>query len=134
MDLENLHGNTADGVIGLYRRSVGRAVNGSAGLRDDTCCTSIRGCRRAFDPCGSSWPSTVRSYGRLDATGIEFNLEGQGPQSVWVRGEEIVLEPEQRQRVSLADQGPQLSGRPSLEHVLSLQLDAGVEVPNNPWK
>ncbi|MGP5689561.1 HAD-IA family hydrolase [Glutamicibacter ardleyensis] len=137
VDLENLHGNTADGVHVASTGGVWAAlVNGFAGLRDDDQCLR-------FDP---RLPQSFRSMRfklafngsvigvRLDATGIEFNLAGQGPQSVWVRGEEIVLEPEQRQRVSLADQGPQLSGRPSLEHVLSLQLDAGAEVPNNPWK
>ncbi|MGO2052718.1 HAD-IA family hydrolase [Glutamicibacter sp. 287] len=136
VDLENLHGNTADGVHVASTGGVWAAlVNGFAGLRDDDQ-------RLHFDP---RLPERFRSLRfqlayngsvikvLLDASGIEFSLTGQGPQSLWVRGEEIVLQSGQRHRVALRDQGPQLSGRPSLEHVLSLQREAGVEVPNKPW-
>ncbi|WP_404288401.1 HAD-IA family hydrolase [Glutamicibacter arilaitensis] len=136
VDLENLHGNTADGVHVASAGGVWAAlVNGFAGLRDDDR-------RLQFDP---RLPESFRSMRfqlayngsvikvRLDASGIEFSLTGQGPQSVWVRGEEIVLQAGQRNRVALRDQGQHLSGRPSLEHVLSLQREAGVEVPDKPW-
>jgi len=137
VDLENLHGNTADGVHVASTGGVWAAlVNGFAGLRDDNQ-------KLEFDP---RLPRVWKSIGfqlifngsvikvQVKSSWIEFTLTGARQQSVWVRGQEIVLEPGQSQRVPLADQGPQLSGRPSLEHVLSLQRDAGVDVPHKPWK
>lgn len=136
VDLEDLHGNTSDGVHVASTGGVWAAlVNGFAGLRDDA--HDLR-----FDPrLPPGWRSMKfqLAWGggiihvELTAQALSFTLAGTHSQSVWVRGEEIVLQPGEPTVVTLQDQGPVLTGRPHLEHVRSLQREAGADVPRRPW-
>ncbi len=136
VDLQDLHGNTADGVHVASTGGVWAAlVYGFAGLRDDDD-------RLCFDPrlpqaWGSmdfklSWHGT-RIQVVVRAQSIEFTLRGPHSRPVWVRGQQLDLLPDETVVVQLEDQGPVRQGRPTLDHVLSLQADAGAEVPIKPW-
>ncbi|MEF9980721.1 MAG: HAD-IA family hydrolase [Glutamicibacter sp.] len=136
VDLENLHGNTADGVHVASTGGVWSAlIYGFAGLRDDD--DQLR-----FDPrlpekwralrFNLGWRGMRISVG-LRAEAIDFTLHGAFSRPIWVRGQQVDLQPGQTVSVALAGQGPTLEGRPSLEHVLSLQSDVGVDVPNKAW-
>lgn len=136
VDLENLHGNTADGVHVASTGGVWAAlVYGFAGLRDDDD-------RLCFDPrlpeewnsmsFALAWHGTsIRITLRQDS--IDFTLRGPHSRPVWVRGEQLDLPVDETVTVKLDGQGPLLEGRPTLEHVLSLQADVGAEVPIKPW-
>lgn len=136
VDLQNLHGNTADGVHVASTGGVWSAlVYGFAGLRDDDD-------RLRFDPrlperfralrFNLGWRG-MRISVCLRPEAIEFTLHGEFSRPIWVRGQQVDLQPGQAISVALAGQGPLLEGRPSLEHVLSLQREAGAEVPNKAW-
>lgn len=136
VDLENLHGNTGDGVHVASTGGVWSAlVYGFAGLRDDDD-------RLRFDPrlpekfralrFTLGWRG-MRIAVCLRAEAIEFTLQGAFSRPIWVRGQQVDLQPGQTVSVALAGQGPVLEGRPSLEHVVSLQSVAGAEVPNKAW-
>ena len=136
VDLENLHGNTADGVHVASTGGVWAAlVYGFAGLRDDDD-------RLCFDPrLPQDWQQLSFKLGWHGTTisvtvkPEELVLELSGPHSrpVWVRGVQVDLAPGVEQRIALAGQGPVLSGRPSLEHVLELQKEATADLPAKPW-
>ena len=136
VDLEDLHGNTSDGVHVASTGGVWSAlVYGFAGLRDDDD-------RLCFDPrlpdqWGSmsfklAWHGT-RIQVKILPRSIEFTLRGPHSRPVWVRGAQVDLPVDETISVPLDDQGPRREGRPTLEHVLSLQQEVGVEVPTKAW-
>lgn len=136
VDLDNLHGNTADGIHVASTGGVWSAlIYGFAGLRDDDD-------RLCFDPrLPAKWRALRFNLGwhgmqihvELTVDRIDFTLQGGFSRPLWVRGQQVDLQPGQCVSVPLKDQGPQLAGRPTLEHVLSLQSDAGAEVPHQAW-
>lgn len=136
VDLDNLHGNTADGVHVASTGGVWSAlIYGFAGLRDDDD-------RLCFDPrLPEAWRSISFSLAwhgmriaiRLDKTSITFTLDGAYSRPLWVRGEQVDLIPGESVVVELADQGPVREGRPSLDRVFEVQSEAGVDVPRKAW-
>ncbi|WP_233548559.1 HAD-IA family hydrolase [Galactobacter valiniphilus] len=132
VDLDNLHGNTSDGVHVASTGGVWAAlVNGFGGLRDDQGSWS-------FDPrLPASWPSLsfcltwrgTRVRFTLTAESLEASIADPGegaPVSFEVRGTEYSLTQENPMlRVELDGQGPVLPGRPSFEHVTTLQRRDG---------
>ena len=79
-----------------------------------------------------AWHGT-RIYITLRQRSIDFTLRGPHSRPVWVRGEQLDLPVDETVTVPLDDQGPLREGRPTLDHVLSLQAEAGAEVPIKPW-
>ena len=134
VDLDNLHGNTGDGIHVASTGGVWAAlVYGFAGLRDDTG-------ELCFDPrLPESW------------TGLEFNLrwrdnqirfrvqqelftaeltdgvaEGELPLTFYVRGTTYTLDAESRRvEIPLEGQGPRLEGAPGIEAVFAAQREDG---------
>lgn len=122
VDLENRHGNTADGV---HVASVGGVwmslVNGFAGMRDHAE-------RLSFDPrLPPGWPSLtfrLQWHGarlhivlRQDSLRIDA-LDGD-PVTLFVRGHEFEVRVGSPLTIPLDGQGPVLEGRPSLRTVTS---------------
>ena len=115
VDLADLHANTSDGVHVASAGGVwGALVHGFGGMRD-------HGAELAFDPrLPVVWPSltfrlTVRDTRlrvELRADSITFAVEQGDGLAVTVRGERVVVGPEQPVTVPLADQGPRLTGEP----------------------
>ncbi|WP_313812589.1 HAD-IA family hydrolase [Glutamicibacter sp.] len=136
VDLEDLHGNTSDGVHVASTGGVWAAlVYGFAGLRDDED-------RLCFDPrLPEQWESMsfklawhgTQIQVTVHQRAIEFTLRGPHSRPVWVRGAQVDLPVDEAVSVALDDQGPRLQGRPTLEHVLSLQKDVGAEMPTKHW-
>lgn len=136
VDLENLHGNTGDGVHVASTGGVWSAlIYGFAGLRDDDD-------RLCFDPrLPEQWRSisfNLAWHGmniavRLEKDSIQFTLEGAHSRPIWVRDEQIDLFPGQSITIPLADQGPVRVGRPTLDKVLEVQSEAGIDVPRKAW-
>lgn len=128
VDLDDRHGNTADGV---HVASVGGVwmalVNGFAGMRDYTG-------RLSFDPrLPEGWPSLVFHL-RWQGSGLRVSvrpdellvevLDGE-PVAFSVRGAEHTAAVERPARVALIGQGPRLEGRPTLRTVTRGVRDDG---------
>jgi len=136
VDLQNLHGNTGDGVHVASTGGVWSGlIYGFAGLRDDDD-------RLCFDPrLPEAWRSIsfslawhgMRIAVRLERTRIVFTLDGAHSRPIWVRGVQVDLIPGESIEIPLADQGPVREGRPSLDKVLEVQSEAGVDVPRKAW-
>jgi alpha,alpha-trehalose phosphorylase len=132
VDLDNLHGNTADGVHVASTGGVWAAlVNGFGGLRDDDGAWS-------FDPrLPASWPSLSFCLTRL-GTRVRFTLTATALEArvveaerglavdFSVRGSAFTVTPDGGAvSVPLDGQGEVLSGRPTFEHVTTLQRRDG---------
>jgi alpha,alpha-trehalose phosphorylase len=151
VDLQDLHGNTVDGIHVASAGGVwGALVFGFAGLRDT-------GGRLSFDPrLPESWPSLrfplawhgVRLRVELDATSLSVAMQEAEDRcateiSVWVRDEHHVLSPGSPIRVELDARGPRLDGEVGEEPVLGgtradgTTITAGVPDPiqyDDPWE
>jgi alpha,alpha-trehalose phosphorylase len=113
VDLANLHGNSSDGVHVASTGGIWSALAfGFGGMRD-------HGGRISFDPrLPTSWDSLVfritlrgsRIRVNLEADAITFTVETGDGATLWVRGEEITVNPSEPTKVALADQGPRIVG------------------------
>ena len=118
VDLDDLHGNAADGVHIASCGGVWMAVvQGFAGLRDGT--RTLEFDPRLPDHWGGvrfslAWRGQVIEV-RLRPDRIAFSLrDGDTPVRVWVRGEEVVVHPGAPTEVPLEGQGPDLGRFPGL--------------------
>ena len=130
VDLENLHSNTADGVHVASTGGVWAAlVHGFAGLRDDD------GTWRFSPRLPAGWESLTFHLTRR-GTRVRFVLSahsfdasvvcGTDPVAFQVNGQPVQVEAGGASiTVALTDQGPVLSGRPSLEKIASRQRGDG---------
>jgi len=130
VDLANLHGNTSDGVHVASTGGVWAAlVNGFGGLRDDD------GQWRFQPRLPAAWPSLTFHLTRR-GTRVRFTVlprelhaeavEGVEEVSFGVGADAYSVRPGAGPVVvPLADQGPVLPGRPSFDHVASLQRRDG---------
>jgi alpha,alpha-trehalose phosphorylase len=146
VDLDNKHGNTADGV---HVASVGGVwmtlVNGFAGMRDYDGLLS-------FDPrLPDQWPSLAfrlswhgsRLRVRVTHEHIAFELASGQDVHLSVRGAAVTVSHGEPIQVALSDQGPHLTGRPTLRQVTrqyredGTPLTAGVPTvgddQSDPW-
>lgn len=134
VDLENLHGNTADGIHVASTGGVWAAlVYGFAGLRDDTG-------ELSFDPrLPERWNGLSFSL-RWRESHIRFKVQtqlftaelfgnvadGEYPVTFYVRGEEYTLDPESpRVEITLEGQGERIPGAPTIDAVFAMQREDG---------
>jgi alpha,alpha-trehalose phosphorylase len=120
VDLDNLHGNAADGVHVASAGGVWSSlVFGFAGLRD---C----GGKLSFDPrLPELWEGLTfqlsfkgaRLSVELTQEAIAFTLLAGPEAEVWVRGEAVAVTPGRPAVVALADQGPRLLGAPTARDI-----------------
>lgn len=128
VDLGDLHHNAADGVHVASAGGVWTAlVSGFGGMRDHFG-------QLSFDPrLPEDWPElsfTLHWRGtRVDVTILRDRMRletGPGdPVGFSVRGADYVIDPEQELVIPLPDQGPVISGRPSIRKFADVPRDDG---------